>query len=233
MLFSKCKYNQDITINIDGNVINKVSSTKLLGIHIDDQLTWKEHINTVYSKVSKSLSILYRTKSLLNLHTLVTLYNCLILPYLMYCCEIWGNTSKSNVPCLSLIQKRVVRLINNANYIVHCNQLFYLCQLLKFSDLVKYKTAIVMYKAENMMLPTFIQKFFDKSDVHDDIMITRQCAGNNFKVKYTRTTLKSMCLTICGVKLWNNLDKNLKKAKDVHLFKKCYKNHLLENYVLL
>ena len=67
MVFSKCKYNQDITINIDGNVINKVSSTKFLGIHIDDQLTWKEHINTVYSKVSKSLSILYRTKSLLNL----------------------------------------------------------------------------------------------------------------------------------------------------------------------
>ena len=88
----------------------------------------------------------------------------------MYCSEIWGNTYKSNVTCLSLIQKRVVRLINNANYIDHCNQLFYLCKLLKFSDLVKYKTAIVMYKA--MMLPTCIQKFFDKSDVHDDIMIT-------------------------------------------------------------
>ena len=38
MVFSKCKYNQDITINIDGNVINKVSSTKFQGIHIDDQL---------------------------------------------------------------------------------------------------------------------------------------------------------------------------------------------------
>ena len=52
-VFSKCKYNQNITTNIDGIVINKVSSTKFLGIHIDDQLTWREHINTVYSKVSK------------------------------------------------------------------------------------------------------------------------------------------------------------------------------------
>ena len=52
------KYNQDININIDGNVINKVSSTKFLGIHIDDQLlTWREHNNTVYTKVSKRLSI--------------------------------------------------------------------------------------------------------------------------------------------------------------------------------
>ena len=63
-----------------------------------------------------------------------------------------------------------------------------------------------------MMLPTCIQKFFDKSDVHEDIMITRQCAGNNFKVKYVRTTLKYMCLTICGVKLWNNLDKKFEKS---------------------
>ena len=45
-------------------------------------------------------------------------------------------------------------------------------------------------------------------------------------------TLKSMCISVTGVKLWNSLDNSLISCKNVHHFKKCYTDRLLNSYVL-
>lgn len=42
----------------------------------------------------------------------------------------------------------------------------------------------------------------------------------NFKTNRFRTTRKRLCLSICGVKLWNKLDENLKQCPNIFLFKK-------------
>ena len=47
--------NNNSELFIDNNVITKVHSSKFLGIIIDEQLKWQEHINAVANKVSKSL----------------------------------------------------------------------------------------------------------------------------------------------------------------------------------
>ena len=43
---------------------------------------------------------------------LLMVYNSLILPYLMYCTEIWGNTYEHRIRDLVLLQKRAVRIID-------------------------------------------------------------------------------------------------------------------------
>ncbi len=68
---------------------------KFLGVLVDDKLTWIDQINNICRNVSKKLSILYKVKHVLNSKSLYSLYCTLILPYLGYACEIWGNTYKS------------------------------------------------------------------------------------------------------------------------------------------
>ena len=41
-----------------------------------------------------------------------------------------------------------------------------------------------------------------------------------------------MCISVTGVKLWNTLDNSLISCKNVHHFKKCYTDRLLNSYVL-
>lgn len=53
---SKTKTNQKIVIN--GNEIPCVMHTKFLGVTIDENLTWKEHINLVCRRSMKMLDIL-------------------------------------------------------------------------------------------------------------------------------------------------------------------------------
>ena len=66
----------------------------------------------------------------------------------------------------------------------------------RLTDMLKLKTAEIMYKAFNYSLPNNIQKLFA---LYDPIYMTRQkCV---FKQKYGCTNLKTMCISINGVKL--------------------------------
>ena len=50
---------------------------------------------------------------------------------------------------LSLVTKKVVRLICGAQRLDHTSSLFYDLRILKLPDMVKLKTAKTMYKAYN------------------------------------------------------------------------------------
>ena len=89
------------------------------------------------------------------------LYCSLFLPYNNYCSEIWGNTYATNVDCITVLQKRVVRLGCGAGRLDHTNPLFIQLGILKFVDLVKFKTSIIMFKAYHNVLPDSMQKMFN------------------------------------------------------------------------
>ena len=63
----------------------------------------------------------------------------------MCCAEIWGNTYAANLKCLVLLQKNVVRLTCGAQTLDHTSSLFYDLRILKLPDMVKLKTAEIMY----------------------------------------------------------------------------------------
>ena len=229
MLFSKSRFTEDIEIIINNTEITRVSETKLLGVWIDEKLNWKHHISYVKTKVSRGLFMLNRAKHVLNHDAMLILYNTLVLPHLTYCREIWGNTYTSNLQGVVTLQKRIVRLIHGAAYNAHTNMLFYGSKILKFHDLVQLSMAVVMHKAYNSTLPPNIQNLFSIKLQNESKMTTRQT--NKFIQPRPRTTLKSMCISIRGVKLWNSLDSEIINTnKSLHRFKKAVKQHYLNRY---
>ena len=54
---------------------------------------------------------------------------------------------------------------------------------------------------------------------------------SNLKVGRARTTMKSFCITICGVKLWNNMSTEIKNISSVIMFKKRHKEMILQRYI--
>src|SRR6218665_569216 len=76
-------------VMIDGTAIELVSSTKFLGMYIDEHLTWDVHINTIANKIAKNLGVLRRIAYLLPSKILVNLYYTLINPYLVFGNIVW------------------------------------------------------------------------------------------------------------------------------------------------
>ena len=54
MIFSNHK-SIEHSISIDGVNLKKVDSLKFLGVCIDHQITWKDHITYISNKLSKNL----------------------------------------------------------------------------------------------------------------------------------------------------------------------------------
>ena len=229
MLFSNSKSTLNVAIMINNTAVNRVHSTKFLGVIIDEKLTWKGHVDLVKSKVAKNVFLLNRVKYILKYDSMLSLYNTLILPYLTYCCEIWGNTYGTRLKGLVIIQKKAIRLIHGAGYRDHTNMLFLEARALKLTDLVKMNLATIMYKAYHSSLPCNLQKLFTKV-IHSDTRVTTR-QTNKFKHPKHRTTMKSMCISIRGIQLWNSLDeKIIQECRSLHRFKTCLKQQLLKNY---
>ena len=66
ILFGNRKNIDNVCISMNNSIITRVRATKLLGVIIDEKLTWKDHISLGRSKLSKTVGILYRIRHLLN-----------------------------------------------------------------------------------------------------------------------------------------------------------------------
>ena len=124
MLFRSRPPDLELHLKINNAEIPKVTATKLFGIIIDDRLNWKPQIQSLKSKFSSILSIMYKTSTLITTDGMYTLLCSLFQPFISYCNEIWSNNYASNVKCLSIIQRKAVRLICNADRLAHTNELF-------------------------------------------------------------------------------------------------------------
>ena len=227
ILFGNRKYNGDVDIKINGINIERVYVTKFLGVLIDHKLNWKDHINHICNKVSRNIAIIYKASKVLNIKSLFSLYCTLILPYLNYCSENWGNTYESNLNKLFLKQKRVIRIINKATFYAHTTLLFKKLNVLKLKDLIELKTAIFMYKVYTKSLP---RNLLEKFEIKNKNRFYNLRSSQAFNLKFVRTTQKQMCLSVCGLKLWNSLSEETLKCKSIQSFKSKYKSMLLYKY---
>ena len=71
--------------------LESVDVIKYLGVHVDYSLSWKDHLKSATSKVSRGMGMLKQAKCYLPKAVLKTLYSSIVEPYFRYCCSVWGN----------------------------------------------------------------------------------------------------------------------------------------------
>ena len=109
------RMNLDVTIKLfdhDKNsliLLERKDYVKYLGVLIDSNLTWKQHILSISSKISKSLGIISRLRHFVPTDTLLSIYRSLIQPYITYGIAVWGQAAQTNLDKLIILQKRALR----------------------------------------------------------------------------------------------------------------------------
>ena len=68
MLFTPTGKHLTLELEFEGLVMPQVQSTKLLGVWIDEQLKWHEHVNSVILKLRSKIHMLRKGKNLLSTH---------------------------------------------------------------------------------------------------------------------------------------------------------------------
>ena len=161
---------------------------KYLGIFIDQNLTWKHHIDHVAFKISRYVGLLSKLRHHVPTHTLITIYRSLISPHLTYGLLAWGQACKSHLEKLLQLQKRALRFICFSDFKQHTVPLFIQAGVLTIQNFFKI-TANLMYDVRHKIAPTRIQKQFqDISNIHPHY--TRSSASNNFYTQSSRLSNK-------------------------------------------
>ena len=85
-LFHKPSRRDDLPLLLSKLLIKKhkaerVESKKFLGVLLDGNLSWKDHIKYIENKVAKNIGLLYRAKLFLDKNSLLTLYYSCIHTY--------------------------------------------------------------------------------------------------------------------------------------------------------
>ena len=215
-------------LNINGNVIERVRYAKFLGIYIDDHLDWSEHIQQITSKVAKNVGIIRKVRHILSTKLITALYNSLVLPYLNYCNMIWISASQYRLCKLTVLQKRIVRLIGKAERLEHSSPLFKQHNILKIMDIGVFQKLVFMYKFSRNLLPENFGNYFSEiATVHSHF--TRGSAG--LIVPFAKTNTKKCSIKVSGPTLWNKLPENIKTSRTLSIFKHRLKGLILDDYV--
>ena len=111
------QHSQELDINIDGNKIKNVTKQKLLGIYIDENLQWSDHIDYLCSTISSKISLLKQLPKYIPVEAQKLCYQDNILPLIDYGSCTWGTASKANIERISKLHKRAARIILNADYL--------------------------------------------------------------------------------------------------------------------
>ena len=216
--------NNDVKIN--NTKLTRVISTKFLGIILDENLTWFNHITYLKTKISKGLGIIIKTRKLFNEKVLHTLYHSFIYPYLTYCIEIWGSAANIHLELLLLIQKKYVRIATHAEFRAHTDKLFLKLNILPITKLYCYQVLIFMYKINHKMLPQIFLSMFNQMNETNPHQ-TR--SSSNYRIPQMRIKASQKTIRYMGVKLWNYYIQLVENSKSLSIFKKKVKIFINNN----
>ena len=91
MLFSNSLRNLPGHIILDGSTLKRVQSSKFLGVTIDEDLSWKPHVNNVCNTVSRNIGMINKLKHCFPQPTLKSLYYAISLPVSQLRCTSMGK----------------------------------------------------------------------------------------------------------------------------------------------
>ena len=200
------KLNYEINIKMFDNNSAKLISlerktyVKYLGLLLDDNLSWKPHIDYISTKISKGIGIIARLRHLVPFSTLLNIYRSLIEPYISYGLVAWGQAVNTHLNKIVTLQKRVVRLMHFSDYKAHSAPLFVNSGILPIKLLYFKSVASLLHDIANLCAPPNISDLFTRSSqLH--AYSTQSAVAGNFHIKMSRTNQQLFSFSRTGTNI--------------------------------
>ena len=157
----------DIRVPFLGQHLIPVSSVKDLGIILDSNLTFNEHVNTLTSSLISILCQISRVRHLFSKSVLTTILNCLVFCKLFYCSTVWSGTFAHNINKLQLIQNFAARVLTNTKKFDHISPVLRALRWPSIKNQLLVRDATMLYKIVNGLAPPYLECYVNKrSAIH-------------------------------------------------------------------
>ena len=201
--------------------VENVDHTKYLGVMIDKNLNWSEHINNVRTKVSRGIGFLKYSRKFLPRNTLSKIYRGIVEPHFRYCCSVWGSCGVTRLLTLQKLQNRAARIVTRSNFDSSAKPLIHNLKWPNINDIIGSETATIMYKSLNGLVPEYLSKRFIKNSTRRIRQLRN--TDTDLLLPLRKTSNGQRGISFRGSELWNQLDYDLKQASSLATFKRTLK----------
>ena len=160
--------------------------------------------------------------------SLHSLFVCLVTPSLDYCCTVWGGRYIHHDNILNKCLKRAARIILQCAFLTPSVDMFSKLNWLSFSERVKYRKAILVFKCVNRMTPMYMTNLFTPLT---HIRETRQSTRMALTIPFARKNCYATSFAVSGEIIWNDLPPQLLTITCLTSFKRELHKTLCSHYL--
>ena len=209
----------NIDVKLSGENLEVVDEAKLLGIQVDNNLSWKPQVTHVCRKVTKHIALLQRIKQYLNADLRRTFFMAYIQSATDYCLTVWGQSSELHR--VRKLQNLALRVIADEPRRASSLPLFKRYRVMPIDHRVDYKMTSLVYKSVNGLAPEYLTDMFATvNETHQ--RQTRASTNGDLTVPRYKLKIRQNSLAVKGAKLYNECDSNIKKMNTIQSFKNAY-----------
>ena len=219
-----------LTVNIAGAIIPVSPTLKSLGVTLDSQLSFHQHVNSVCKISYFHLRSMRHVRSCLPPLILRTVACSIISAKLDYCNSLLYGTTLGNIHKLQLVQNSLARLVTGTRKFDHISPVLAKLHWLPVSYRITYKIAVLTHKTLSTSQPGYLSSSIHRHHLPDTVITTRSATLNHLtlpNIRNFRSDFSRRGFANCAPTIWNNLPKDITDntiTRDV--FVKRLKTHL-------
>ena len=220
-----------LKITINGSTLTETDCFKLLGIELDQNITWKNQISATAKKISSKIGLIRRLQNYLPTRTIQLLYAPLIQSHIDYCLSVWGACSKSQLAQIQKLQNRAARVFTkNFKRTISSRDLCESLGWMSVSERFRFHTCSLIYRCLydkhiiNNMTDTFISDLTFVRNKHN--YGTRNSYNKHLNIPKPRTEQYKHSLLYNGPILWNSIPLFIRNSDNLDFFKAKLKSYI-------
>ena len=113
---TRCRSPLDYSYELNRHTRDSVSSAKYLGITIQQDMDWNNHINNVANKANRTLGFLRRNLKISSSAIKDRAYEAFVRPILEYVSSAWDPYTQKSIDKLEAVQRRAARFVMNRHH---------------------------------------------------------------------------------------------------------------------
>ena len=209
--------------DMDGHVLKKSTCEKDIGVHVDNNLNFKEHINNTINKANRVLAIVRKTYDFMDIPTFRYIFKGLIRPVLEYAAPVWSPHHVNLKEMIENVQRRATKMVPGLSHLEYPERLRKIgMPTLAYrrvrGDMIQVFKLVATSKNsyDQSLPPLFTLSKNPKGLRKNSLNINRP----DFKKDIGKYSFTSR---VC--KLWNSLPDNIVTATDVKSFEMALDKH--------
>ncbi len=149
-------FHHNFTFHLGASTITPSKTARNLGVVIDDQLNFSDHITKTAQSCRFALYNIKKIRPFLLEHATQLLVQALVLSRLDYCNALLAGLPASSIKPLQLIQNAAARLIFNEPKRMHVTPLFINLHWLPIAARIKFKALMFAYRTTSGSAPLYL-----------------------------------------------------------------------------